>query len=222
MSTLASFKPDAPPHRREQSTETIATRRHLCLSSVADRVPHSHFPQPNRILRSVLKNVRAASMQGETLIGREQGSGTRSCFEHALHQAEIPTTDLPFEIEMNSDNAIRAAVEEGLGISFFPRSAIQDALAGGYLVSVPIRRCRRHPLFCRERRPWCGRAGRCVSRRGIGLAPWHERTGWLILPANSADGHLRVVVPPDGLFDLGEIHIPAAVLMSPSDFDRAK
>ena len=83
-------------------------------------------------------HVPVARLKGETLIGREQGSGTRSCIQQALHEAGIPARDLPFAIEMNSDEAIRAAVEQGLGISFLPRGTIHDALVAGHLVTVPV------------------------------------------------------------------------------------
>ena len=39
---------------------------------------------------------------------------------------------------MNSNAAICAAVEQGLGISFLPRAAFQDALAAGRLAAVPV------------------------------------------------------------------------------------
>lgn len=82
--------------------------------------------------------VSIEQLNGETLIGREQGSGTRRCLEQALHEAGIPTSDLPFAIEMNSDAAIRSAVEQGLGIGFLPRPVVQDALAARRLVAVPL------------------------------------------------------------------------------------
>jgi DNA-binding transcriptional LysR family regulator len=82
--------------------------------------------------------VRLSQLRGETLIGREQGSGTRSCFERALREVGVSAGELPISIEMNSDGAILAAVEHGLGISFLPRGAIQDALAAGRLVAVPL------------------------------------------------------------------------------------
>ena len=59
------------------------------------------------------QNVAVAPLRGDTLIGREPSSGTRSCFEQALHEAGILPSDLPVAVEMNSDTAILAAVEQG-------------------------------------------------------------------------------------------------------------
>jgi len=52
----------------------------------------------------------------------------------------------------------------------------------------------------------------------LDLRIWHERSGWLVL----YKGDLRVVVPADGLMDLGEVFIPAADLANSIDLDREK
>lgn len=83
-------------------------------------------------------DLRVAQLYGETLIGREPGSGTRSCIEHAFVEAGITPADLRFSIEMNSDDAIRAAVERGLGIAFLPRGVIEDTLSAVRLVSISV------------------------------------------------------------------------------------
>lgn len=86
----------------------------------------------------LLTSVTVAQLKRETLIGRAPGSGTRSCIKGALRAAGMPIADLSFVIEMSSDSAIRAAVEQGLGISFLPGDVIRDALTVRHLVSVPV------------------------------------------------------------------------------------
>ena len=53
----------------------------------------------------------------ETIILREQGSGTRKAIEDSLSIAGIKLTDLNIKMELGSSESIKAAVEAGLGIS---------------------------------------------------------------------------------------------------------
>ena len=87
---------------------------------------------------SAVRKATVAQLANETLIGREPGSGTRHCFEQALQESGIPAASVPFTVEMNSDAAILAAIEQGLGIGFLPHSAIVDALGAGRVVAVPL------------------------------------------------------------------------------------
>jgi len=48
---------------------------------------------------------------------REAGSGTRSVFENALSQLGIEPETLRIQLELPSNEAVRAAVEAGLGAS---------------------------------------------------------------------------------------------------------
>jgi len=54
----------------------------------------------------------------QPLIVREPGSGSRRCVEQALRQHGISPTDLTIAMEVNSNDAIRAAVERGVGVAF--------------------------------------------------------------------------------------------------------
>jgi DNA-binding transcriptional LysR family regulator len=83
-------------------------------------------------------SVAASALRGETLIGREAGSVTRGFVERALREAGETAADVSVTIEMSSDDAILAAVENGLGIGFLPHGAIHDALAAGRIVAVRV------------------------------------------------------------------------------------
>lgn len=56
----------------------------------------------------------------------------------------------------------------------------------------------------------------------LDLHLWHERLGLLAVPLGLKRGHLRVVVPADGVLDVGEIHIPVTALAGPADSDLAQ
>ena len=69
-------------------------------------------------------------------IVREAGSGTREVFEQALH---CPINNLASVIELGHTEAIKKAVEAGLGVSCLSRLAVQRELDNGWLIEVPTR-----------------------------------------------------------------------------------
>ena len=68
-------------------------------------------------------------------IVRESGSGTRQTFERALHGL-VPELDLALELEHTE--AIKRAVETGLGISCLSRVCLREAFTRGSLVELPV------------------------------------------------------------------------------------
>ncbi len=82
---------------------------------------------------------------GAVWIVRERGSGTRQAFEHAM-RGLLP--DLRIALELQHTEAIKSAVESGLGIGCVSRLALEDAFARGSLAPchVPHRDFRRQ--FC--------------------------------------------------------------------------
>ena len=69
----------------------------------------------------------------EAWIVREQGSGTRLTFDHAMRHHPAP---LNIRLELEHTEAIKRAVESGLGIGCISRLALRDAFRRGSLVAV--------------------------------------------------------------------------------------
>ncbi len=67
---------------------------------------------------------------------REPGSGTRSVFEAALRGFGIDVAALPVAIELPTNEAVRAAVEAGLGATAISASVAAPSLEAGLLVAV--------------------------------------------------------------------------------------
>ena len=67
---------------------------------------------------------------------REPGSGTRSVFEAALHGFGIDRATLSVAIELPTNEAVRAAVEAGLGATAISASVAAPSLEAGLLVKV--------------------------------------------------------------------------------------
>lgn len=73
------------------------------------------------------------------LIVREKGSGTRAVLEQYLNQAEIAIDDLNVIMELGSTEAIKAAVESGLGVSIISKNAIIKEQQLQLLTAYPIK-----------------------------------------------------------------------------------
>ena len=75
----------------------------------------------------------AKLLEGEWVL-REPGSGTRSEFESALRRRGIDPEKLRVAIELPSIEAVRAAVEAGIGATAISELAVESALKAGTLV----------------------------------------------------------------------------------------
>src|SRR5690606_40891446 len=98
-----------------------------------------------------------------TWIMREPGSGTRQTGERALHGL-LP--QLNILLELQHTEAIKRAVEAGLGIGCLSRVTLEDAFRRGSLVPLPVphRDFRRHFYFIMHRQKY----------RSAGIERWLE------------------------------------------------
>ena len=86
---------------------------------------------------------------------RERGSGTRTVFEVALAQSGIDPHALRIALELPSNEAVRAAVEAGLGAAVISASIAAPSLEAGLLEQVNFRLPERefYVLIHRDRQP---------------------------------------------------------------------
>lgn len=68
-----------------------------------------------------------------TWILREQGSGTRETFDHAMRHH---TSSLKVRLELEHTEAIKRAVESGLGVGCVSRLALRDGFRHGTLIEI--------------------------------------------------------------------------------------
>ena len=90
------------------------------------------FSAPNHPLASQRK-VSLAQLLQEDWILREKGSGTREAFDRAFHSHH---SKLKIRLELEHTEAIKRAVESGLGIGCISRLALKDAFRRGSLVPI--------------------------------------------------------------------------------------
>ena len=75
---------------------------------------------------------------------REQGSGTRSMFEQAMTGFGVAPNSLRIALELPSNEAVRSAVEAGMGATAISASVVASGIEAGLLHHVPLKLPDRH------------------------------------------------------------------------------
>lgn len=83
--------------------------------------------------------VEPAQVAEQPYVSREVGSGTREVVDAYFKEAGLQPEDLNIVMEMGSREAIKGAVEAGLGIAVVSTSTITKELKLGDLVAVPLK-----------------------------------------------------------------------------------
>jgi DNA-binding transcriptional LysR family regulator len=81
---------------------------------------------------------KSDDLAGTAWVLREPGSGTRSVFEQALKDMGFPLERLRIAMELPSNEAVRAAVEAGLGATVLSASVVASSIENGLLYHVPF------------------------------------------------------------------------------------
>jgi DNA-binding transcriptional LysR family regulator len=83
-------------------------------------------------------DVTPKQLAEQPYVSREQGSGTREVIDQYFRQNGINPDDLHIEMELGSREAIKGAVEAGLGIAILSSSTIIKEVKLGDLVAVRL------------------------------------------------------------------------------------
>jgi DNA-binding transcriptional LysR family regulator len=136
----------------ENSERVVGTllAGHADIGYIEDNVPRSGIVlQP--LLEDELEIVAAAThrfaemaevppreLEAEPLVMREPGSGTRRVAEEHLQAVGLMLSGLRVAAELTGIEAIKAAVEAGLGVSILSRATLAKELTLGTLISRPL------------------------------------------------------------------------------------
>ena len=71
-------------------------------------------------------------------IAREEGSGTREVVQEYLEAAGVASSGVDTVMELGSPEAVKGAVEAGMGVAVLSRTTIQKELRLGTLVAIPL------------------------------------------------------------------------------------
>ena len=91
-------------------------------------------------------SVTPAQLAEMPYVSREDGSGTREVVDDYFRENGIQPDDLHIAMELGSREAIKGAVEAGLGIAILSRATIAKELKLGDLVAVPLEPRLHRPL----------------------------------------------------------------------------
>ncbi len=84
------------------------------------------------------KRVRFSQLSQYPFICREEGSGTREVINSYLKQVSDGNTQLNITMELGSPEAVKGAVEAGMGVSIVSRATIQKELQLGTLAYLDL------------------------------------------------------------------------------------
>lgn len=82
--------------------------------------------------------VSARDLVNYPFVSREEGSGTREVIMHYLSEAGVTPADMNFSLELGSPEAIKGAVEAGMGITILSRSIIGKELKLNTLIELEL------------------------------------------------------------------------------------
>jgi DNA-binding transcriptional LysR family regulator len=82
--------------------------------------------------------VDASWIREASWVLRERGSGTRSTFESGLASLDVPLESLNVVMTLPSNEAVRSAVEAGLGCSVLSSLVVEPSLRAGTLHRIPL------------------------------------------------------------------------------------
>lgn len=92
-------------------------------------------------------SITALELTAFPFIHREDGSGTRSVVERYLHENGVDEHALNRPFELGSTEAIKGAVQAGMGITLVSSATVSRELALGLLVAVPMSPPLLRPFF---------------------------------------------------------------------------
>jgi DNA-binding transcriptional LysR family regulator len=84
------------------------------------------------------QKVKVKDLMSHDYIAREEGSGTREVIEEYLIGTGMKPADLSVSMELGSPEAIKGAVEAGMGVSIVSEVTIHKELQLGTLVSLEL------------------------------------------------------------------------------------
>ena len=100
------------------------------------------------------KRICLKHLPAQPLLLQEVGSGLRHCFEKSLEKAGKSLADLRIALELGSNEAIKEAVQQGIGVAILSTYAVQKELRAGQLRALEVSdlHCDRDMFAVRDRR----------------------------------------------------------------------
>ncbi|HJS50123.1 MAG TPA: LysR family transcriptional regulator [Gaiellaceae bacterium] len=84
------------------------------------------------------RTVTLDELREESLILMQEGAGVRQIVEDGLRRQGVRLRDLDVRLELGLQESVRRAVEEGYGVTFISRTAVESDLAAGTLAEARV------------------------------------------------------------------------------------
>jgi DNA-binding transcriptional LysR family regulator len=123
------------------------------------------------------KRVDPAELTASEWVLREPGSGTRSVFEAALKRAGLSPGDLKIAMELPSNDAVRAAVEAGMGATAISVSVAAPSIEAGLLHRVEFEIPERPFFVLRHRERYLSHAAEALLAMIKARMPAQAKSG---------------------------------------------
>jgi DNA-binding transcriptional LysR family regulator len=81
------------------------------------------------------KILHPPHLEGQPLIMHEKGSGTRDIIDAFLRKNNL---SVPISLELSNNEAIKRAVEQGMGLSFISEHVVREEIHGKKLRAIPL------------------------------------------------------------------------------------
>jgi len=131
----------------------------LKLSPVAeDELLLVAAPDLIATLSAKQRKAPVAALKTLPWVMRETGSGTRAVFEAALEALGLSLSAINIQLELPSNEAVRAAVEAGAGATMLSRLVVEASLKAGTLDCFPIELPKRPFSMLRHKERYVTRA----------------------------------------------------------------
>jgi DNA-binding transcriptional LysR family regulator len=82
--------------------------------------------------------VELEELRDEPLILMQEGAGVRQIVEDALRRRGVRLRDLDVRLELGLQESVRRAVQEGYGVTFISRTAVESELQAGSLTEARV------------------------------------------------------------------------------------
>ena len=84
------------------------------------------------------RTVELEELRDEPLILMQEGAGVRQIVEDALRRRGVRLRDLDVRLELGLQESVRRAVQEGYGVTFISRTAVESELQAGTLTEARV------------------------------------------------------------------------------------
>lgn len=116
---------EAPVHNKNLEV-------HVCRLDEMQLICPANHPLANR------DKVSIEEIRKYPYISREEGSGSRSVIDKYIREQGLSYSDLNLVLELGSPEAVKMAVESGVGLAIVSRTTINKELQLGTLKGIPL------------------------------------------------------------------------------------